>query len=453
MQQAQPPLGFIAPQYHAGITQIVHWAAPFWMRSTTDVQAVEAVNIEELVRAYSQFEAGKIRLVLAFRHPSVNDPMAIGYLFSQLVPKAAKRAKVKLRKPIHAHFMYDRGVPLWAGTALGWLFSRMGGTSILRGKLDRQGLKSARDLLANGKLPFMAAPEGATNGHSEIVAPLEPGVAQLAFWCAEDLAKADRHEQVVVLPIGLQYQYRGNSWRSIEALLTDLETQVGLPAQDRGIIDQTLMYPRLYRLGEALLTLMEQHYDRFYHQTLAPIDPRLAPAAQFPQRLQRLLETALAVCERQFGLTPKGSIVDRCRRLEQAAWDQIYRDDVDLDKLSTLERRLADRVATESQMHLWHMRLVESFVSVTGSYVRDKPTIDRFAETLLITWETIVRIGGDRNSLKRPRLGGQTARITIGEPIVLTDRYASYQTNRRQAKQAVEDLTQDLQTAFTAMIV
>jgi hypothetical protein len=453
MQQAQPPLGFIAPQYNAWITRIVHWAVPFWMRRTTDVQAVEAVNIEELVRAYSQFQAGKIRLVLAFRHPSVNDPMAIGYLLSQLMPKAAKAAGVKLRQPIHAHFMYDRGVPLWAGKTLGWLFSRMGGTSILRGKLDRQGLKSARELLANGQLPFMAAPEGATNGHSEVVAPLEPGVAQLAFWCAEDLAKADRPEQVVIIPIGLQYSYSGNHWQAIEALLTDLETQAGIDAPDAGVVDQQRMYQRLSQLGERLLTIMEQHYDRFYHQTLPELAPELASHDQLAARMQRLLEVALHVCETSFGLTAKGSSIDRCRRLEQASWDQIYRDDVDLDKLSTLERRLADRIATESQMHLWHMRLVESFVSVTGSYVREKPTIDRFAETLLITWETMVRLGGDRSSLKRPRIGAQTARITIGDPIVLTDRYAHYQTNRRQAKQAVEDLTQDLQQALEGMII
>jgi hypothetical protein len=453
MQQAQPPLGFIAPQYNAWITKIVHQAVPLWMRRTTDVQAVEAVNIEELVRAYSQFQAGKIRLVLAFRHPSVNDPMAIGYLLSQLMPKAAKAARVKLHRPIHAHFMYDRGVPLWAGSALGWLFSQMGGTSILRGKLDRAGLKSARDLLVNGQLPFMAAPEGATNGHSEIVAPLEPGVAQLAFWCAEDLAKADRPEPVVIIPIGLQYSYSGNHWRAIEALLTDLETQAGINSPDAGVVDQQRMYQRLSQLGERLLTIMEQHYDRFYHQTLPELAPELASHDQLAARMQRLLEVALSVCETSFGLTAKGSSIDRCRRLEQASWDQIYRDDVDLDKLSTLERRLADRIATESQMHLWHMRLVESFVSVTGSYVREKPTIDRFAETLLITWETMVRLGGDRSSLKRPRIGAQTARITIGDPIVLTDRARSYQTNRRQAKQAVEDLTQDLQQALAGMII
>ncbi len=453
MQQAQPPLGFIAPQYNAWITKIVHFAVPLWMRRTTDVQAVEAVNIEELVRAYRQFEAGKIRLVLAFRHPSVNDPMAIGYLLSQLLPKAAKAARVKLRRPIHAHFMYDRGVPLWAGSVLGWLFSRMGGTSILRGKLDRQGLKSARELLVNGQLPFMAAPEGATNGHSEIVAPLEPGVAQLAFWCAEDLAKADRPEHVVIIPIGLQYSYSGNHWPTIEALLTDLETQVVIDAPDAGVVDQSRLYQRLSQLAERLLTIMEQHYDRFYHQTLPELAPELAIHDQLAARMQRLLEVALNVCETAFGLTAKGSSIDRCRRLEQAAWDQIYRDDLDLEHLSVLERRLADRIATESEMHLWHMRLVESFISVTGSYVRAKPTIDRFAETLLITWETMVRLGGNRSSLKRPRIGAQTARITIGDPIDLTDRVASYQTHRRQAKQAVADLTQELQTVLEGMII
>ncbi|MBE9028512.1 1-acyl-sn-glycerol-3-phosphate acyltransferase [filamentous cyanobacterium LEGE 11480] len=453
MREAQPALGFIAPDYNATVTRAVHWAVPFWMRQTTDLQQVEAKHLETLVQAYEQFEAGKIRLVLAFRHPSVNDPLALGYLFSQLMPPAAKDLGIKLRTPIHSHFMYDRGVPLWAGEIMGWLFSRLGGTSIMRGKLDRAGLKSARNLLLNGQLPFMAAPEGATNGHSEIVAPLEPGIAQLAFWCAEDLAKAQRSEQVVIIPIGLQYKYQHDAWPNIEALLTDLEAQVGIVSPDQGKVEQPLMYARLAQLGEQILHLMEQHYSQFYHLKLATIDPALPPSQQFAQRLQQLLQTALSVPEAYFNVTPKGSMTDRCRRLEQCAWDNIYRQDVDLDHLSVIERSLADRVATESEMHLWHMRLVERFVSVTGSYVREKPTIERFAETMSITWETVARLGGESSSLKRPKIGQQTATVTIGDPIIVSDRLAQYQTNRRQAKQSVETLTQELQTILEDMIV
>jgi hypothetical protein len=452
MQTAQPALGFIAPQYSPIVTHFVHWAIPFWMRQTTDVQQVEAQNLATLVQAYEQFEAGKIRLILAFRHPSINDPIAIGYLLSQLMPRAAKAAGVRLRQPVHAHFMYDRGVPLWTGEIMGWLFSRLGGTSILRGKLDRAGLNSARNLLLNGTFPFIAAPEGGTNGHNEVVAPLEPGMAQLAFWCLEDLAKAQRQEQVVIIPIGLQYQYLDNAWPQIETLLTELETKAGISSPDQGQIEQTSMYKRLYQLGEQLLSIMETHYSRFYHQPIAPVDSALPLDQQFGQRLQQLLNAALSVSESYFKVQPKGSRVDRCRRLEQAAWDNIYRNDVDLDHLSAIERSLADRVATESEMHLWHIRLVERFVSVTGTYVREKPTIERFAETLLITWETIARLAGENSSLKRPRIGAQTAEVVIGTPMLINDRWPQYQENRRQAKQAVETLTQDLQTALEAMI-
>ncbi len=453
IQSAQPPLKFIPPQYSPTITQLVHRLLPHLIRRTTQLQSVRADNLEQLVTLYQQFETGKIRLILAFRHPSINDPWTLGYTLAHLVPQRAKQMGIKLRQPTHAHFMYDRGVPLWAGALLGWLFSRLGGTSILRGKLDRAGLKSARELLLHGQLPFVAAPEGATNGHNEIVAPLEPGLAQLAFWCQEDLDKADRPEQVVIVPIGLQYRYVDQPWQPIETLLTTLETEIGIESPAKGDLNQSVLYQRLYHLGECLLTLMEEHYAHFYHQAIPVIDVTLSPNQQFHQRLQNLLNICLHVSESYFDIPAKGSVVDRCRRLEQAAWDNIYREDIHLDGLSHIERKLADRIATEAQMYLWHMRLVESFVSVTGHYVREKLTLERFAETLLITWETIARIQGERNSMQRPQLGSQSALVTIGQPIVVSDRYAQYQQNRRSAKQAVEDLTQDLQTALEKMVI
>lgn len=60
-----------------------------------------------------------------------------------------------------------------------------------------------------------AAPEGATNGLSEIISPLEPGIAQLGFWCAEDLQKQERSEQVLIVPVGIKYSYVSPPWRAI----------------------------------------------------------------------------------------------------------------------------------------------------------------------------------------------------------------------------------------------
>ena len=97
------------------------------------------------------------------------------------------------------------------------------------------------------------------------------------------------------------------------------------------------------------------------------------------------------------------------------------------------------------------MRLVESFVSVTGKYILEKPTADRFAETTLLMWDMMTRIKGG-NPFTRPSLGKQRVQMTIGEPISVSDRWDTYSSSRRSAKQAVENLTQDIQTAFESMI-
>jgi hypothetical protein len=464
MYQAQPPLEFIAPKYNAQFLRLAHLLLPLWMRAQTSLTQVEAENVETLVDLYSQFQAGKIRFMLAFRHPKTDDPIALGHLFSRIVPEVARSKGIKFTDPIHAHCIYDRGIPLWAGAHMGWILQHLGGTPIQRGKADWTGLKSARDLFINGKFPMAAAPEGATNGLSEIVSPLEPGISQMAFWCAEDLQKAGRSEQVVILPVGIKYSYVTPPWDAINDLLTELEEKSGLPAvppppvhvkpseNGEGIFPH--LYFRLLRLAEHLLSIMESFYTKFYHCKLAtndgavPSDKNEAIAA----RLRALLDVILQVAEDFFKLQPKGSLNDRCRRVEQAGWNCIFREDLkDSNALSTVEKGLANRAAEEANMRMWHMRVVESFVAVTGSYVQQKPTAERFAETLLILWEMVTRII-DGNTGRRPNLGKQKALITIGEPISVSERYTAYKGSRTGARLAVADLTKDLQVSLEGLI-
>jgi hypothetical protein len=460
--QAQPPLEFLPSAFNPWLLRFFHLVLPMWMRSQTPVADIQATNVEVLVELYRQFEAGKIRFLIAFRHPSAYDGLSLVYLLSQLVPQAAKKQGISLSQPPHAHFIYDRGIPIWAGAYANWLFPRLGGTPIQRGKLDLIGLRSIRHLFANGSLPMAAAPEGGTNAHNEIISPLEPGIAQMGFWCLEDLQKAGRTEKVIILPLGIQYRYLGEPWQAIEHLLAELELDCGLPPLEANPGDfvrssdawKNQLYRRLYRLGDRLLSLMENFYTRFYHQTLTPVPTETAdsPNATTSARLQALLHAALLVAEQALGVASKGTVIDRCRRLEQAGWEFIYREDLKkLESLSPAERGLADLMAEEASLKMWHMRLVESFVAVTGSYVLEKPTVERFAETVLIMWDTIVRIKGD-NPFQRPQLGKQQVQLTVGEPISVSERWETYQSSRRNAKQAVADLTQDLQTSLQSMI-
>lgn len=478
---AQPPLEFIPPRFEPWVYQVSSLLLPAWMRWRVQLVDVQVNHLDVLVELYQQFQAGKIRFMMAFRHPSTNDPYSMYYMVSHCLPQVARQRGIKLKPPVHAHFIYDRGIPLWAGEIMGWFFSHLGGTPIRRGKLDVVGLRSARQLFTDGRFPMAAAPEGATNGHNEVISPIEPGVAQLGFWCIEDLVKTGRSEQVLIVPIGIQYYYTSADWQTLGKFLSEMEADAGLSSE--GALEggsenfpltppltdeqQLVLYKRLIRLGEHLLTVMEEFYTRFYHHnprmdlSQEGLSPDFSPPnqpdqpdhltlnRQLAQRLQALLNTALMVSEQYFGIQPKGSLNDRCRRLEQAGWDWIYREDLkQFDGLSPVERGLADRIAEEADLRLWHMRLVESFVSVTGQYIIEKPTIERFADTLLLLWDIVTRIKG-KNPFPRPVLGAQRVEMTIGEPISVSDRWDSYKVNRRQA---VTQLTQDLQLALTKML-
>lgn len=424
-----------------------------------NISRIEVSNLDTLVKLYHQFQSGKTRLLLAFHHPEVDDPLCIGYLFSRLVPQAARQQNIPLRQPIHAHFLFDRGMMLWAGKWLGWFFARLGGISIRRGRrIDWNGLQTARQVMAEGQFPLAVAPEGANNGHGGFISPLEPGVAQLGFWCVEDMQKADRPETVVILPVGLQYDYITPPWTELDRLLSHLEADAGLP--DRSVAwteadRETLFYERLLRLADHLLSEMEQFYQQFYHQKLSDIgaiDAETTQADQIIARLQRLLNVALQVSEQYFGLPAEGTPGKRCRRIEEAGWNVIYREDIpDLDALPPFQRGLADWAAEEAELQMRHMRLVETFVAVTGAYIQDKPTAERFAERTMLIFDLVARIKGEELP-KRPRLGWRQAQINIGEPIVVNERWATYQQSRQSAKQAIATLTHDLRTALEQLV-
>jgi hypothetical protein len=465
------PLDFLPPRLDGRVLALSRRLLPWYLRRQCAITSLEVQNLERLVAAMDRFQAGESRLLLAFRHPSVDDPACLAHLIWRDLAREGRRLGRQWRPRPHFQFLYDRGIPLWAGPRIGWLLQRLGGCSIQRGKLDTAALRTARQLLLDGPYPLAVAPEGATNGHNERLSALEPGAAQLAFWTADDLAKAQRPEAMTVLPIGVQYRFSGNAWPAIEALLCQLERQSGLATQPAASPDPEALYPRLFALAERMLTLMETFYRDSYHRDLpatpaaagavaaaapaaagaatpaATANPAAAQTANLAlaERLRRLLETALAEVEQSLAVEPRGDLASRCRRLEQAAWDRLYL----VAPPTPLERGLADRLAEETAQRLWHMRLVESFVAVSGDYVKERPSQERFADTLLLLWDTQARILG-RDPGTRPRLGPRTALISLGEAIAFSPLLEDYHRDRRRA---VARLTADLQRQLEALIV
>ncbi|TAE53100.1 MAG: 1-acyl-sn-glycerol-3-phosphate acyltransferase [Nostocales cyanobacterium] len=463
INSTQPPLKFIPQNFNPLILKVMSSFLPLILRLRTrpwlpaGIVKIEAKNAETLAQLYHEFQNGKVRFLIAFRHPEVEDPLTMLYLLSRIIPKVAKEKLINLKYPVHSHFMYERGMTLWAGNWLGWLFSKCGGVPIRRGrKLDKNAIQMVRNLFVNAKMPIAIAPEGGTNGHSGIVSPLEPGVAQMGFWCVEDLQKAQRPETVFILPVAIKYSYVNPPWQKIDWLLSKLEADSGLTATEINTKESTreeILYKRVIRLAEYLITEMEEFYSRFYHKDFTEIGSDNIPNNELLiNRLHRLMDTALTITEDYFNVQPQGNFIDRCRRLEEAGWNYIYRDDIkDINKLPPLKRGLADWVAEEADLRMQHMRIAESFVAVTANYIQEKPTADRFAETVLLMFDMLSRIK-DSTLPGRPRLGLKQAMIIVGEPISVTERWQNCQGNKQASRKAVSDLTNDLFIALNQLI-
>lgn len=463
-QQAKPRLGFIQPRFNPWVMRFSYAVLPLLLRVRlrrwlpARIWPVTCQNPAPLLECLHQFHTNKIRLILAFRHSQVDDPLCLSYLFSRILPQAARELGMPLQLPVHSYFMYDRGMPLWAGSWLGWFFSRMGGTPVRRGRrLDLKALKTAREYLVNGQFPFTIAPEGATNGHGEIISPLEPGTAQIAFWGVQDLQELGRAQRMLLLPVGLRYFYPRPDWAALDRLMSRLEADSGLAIsafKSPATTPATDYLQRLRRLGAHLLNRMEQFYQRFYRGQLTemPLEASSNPTDAIAQRLHHALEEALCVGERFFGLPSTGSIISRCRRLEEAGWSYIYREDIGPpEQQPPMERGLANWIAQEASLHMRHMRLVESFVAVTGNYVQERPSFERLAETSLIMFDLVERVKGTEVP-RRPCLGQRHGVITLGEPIDVTRRWPDYAESRQSAKVAVETLSSDLQQAMEKLV-
>lgn len=428
----QPALQFVPARFERRAWWLMQFLLPPWLRWLRGIVAAEVNQSEYLVQAYADFQAGKQRLIIAYRHPTTDDPPCMNYLLGQSLPRLAKQQGVPLSGPIHAHFLYDRGVLLWTGTGGRWLIPRLGGTPILRGKLDRPGLKAARTLLATGQFPIAIAPEGGVNWQTDHLSALEPGLAQMAFWGLEDCPDRD----LAILPIGITYRYLRAPWLAIAKHLQRLAQTLGLDSSPLAPTAEAL-YPRLVAIGEALMAEMSEFYRGFYHLPI-PTEGSLS------ERLPQVLDLALQVAESSLHLKTQGDLTERRHRLEQAAWQWMYRD---LDKPTSVQKALADRLADEASLHLWHVKIVENLIAVSGHYVRDNPTAERFAEmTMLVSGLVDYLLGREP---RRLFFGDRRVIFTIGAPIRVRDFEAAYTHNRRNA---VNTLTQRLEDSLRAMV-
>jgi len=452
----RPGLRFLPPARNPWLLAFAPLGSWLNVRFGSRVRREELHGIERLIHAYRRMQDGEVRLIVAFRHPGVEDGMVIFRLLSGIVGRESRRRGIPLRWPPRGYMLYGRDVPYWAGEFLNWMFPRMGAISVFPGRYDSQSIATMRRALTEMPHPIALAPEGQVSYHNERVARLEDGTAQLGFWCMEDLKKQARTEEVLIVPVCTSYHYDPRDWKRLVRLLEKTEAECGLTSPE-GLAPRApqMRFPpeqesrrkiciRVTRISRRLVHVAEDFYSRFYGIAFAPPQDEESDAV-LQDRLRGVCEAALSVAERFFHLKPKGDFVQRVFACRQAGLGWMFREDIDdLETLSPLDRAMADRMALDTWLTCRHVELVDLLEYLRTDYLFPDSGFDRFVESITNLRDAVNRLeGGDISGRINPF--HKTARIVVNEPISVSPLWGAYRENRRKA---VAALTTQIHESF-----
>jgi 1-acyl-sn-glycerol-3-phosphate acyltransferase len=458
--QAQGGLAYQPPRFVPWVYALLRLGSPTYLRLVEGIDRVHVQGMKSLLAAYRAFYGRSARLIITFRHASVHDPPVMTYLLSRRLAAAARRSGQRLGGLAHAHFLYGRGVTLWAGGGAAFLIPRIGALSVMNRHSDSRSMRAIREHVLDGPFPVALAPEGQVTYHNHRLGTTEPGVARLALRTAAELAKRGRDEEVLLLPLAIQYRYARRPKETLDGIIRRVVDLCGFEPPSGGSD-----YERLLQLTERLVERMEAFYARFYRlarpaagsadpaapgsgavpalagdpagkhggnpfagssaaDDLTSGDPAGDPTASaagtsLQERIERICQAGLGVPERFMGLRPDGDLLSRVFAVRHKGWDYLFRGDLPPPGgRASLEAALADRIADEAYLHLRHNELVDLLEYVRPDYIFPEASTNRLIEYALDLADVVNRLsGGNIGSRYSPR--HKSVEIRIGEPLAV----------------------------------
>lgn len=343
------------------------------------INKISFYNAHTLYKEIENFQQGKSRLLIAFRHPTRHDPPVIAYAFLNLLYKSARKAGYTLDRINHCHYLYGTWVLMWANKLAKWLFPGIGAIPVSSRGMNISSIKTIRDILLNGDYPLALAPEGQVNYHNGLCESLEPGIINMASWCREDLNRSQIDKDVRVLPLSLYYYYPQNEkilkeiYRRINRILA-IETPTGSSQERLCIYTKDIIRP------------IEREYLEIDDSTIK---------IGLPERISRLTDSVLERAEKILSISGTGSFLNRVVTIR-----------------ATIEH---DLIKSGQKTHeaIRHMEIADILEYITPSYIEDIEDKNRYIEYGLNLLDLYNRFNGGNISTRwSPR--GKVVRISSG---------------------------------------
>ncbi|MEC8929358.1 MAG: 1-acyl-sn-glycerol-3-phosphate acyltransferase [Verrucomicrobiota bacterium] len=332
------------------------------------------------------------RLLFLPNHPTHSDPLVMmeGLRQAGLTSRLMAAYDVFERSALHA-----------------WVMQRIGAFSVDREGSDRQALKEAIGTLAEGREPLTIFPEGNVYLMNDRLTPFLDGPSYIAFK-AQQQAGAD--QPVLAVPVSIKVTHLTNQRDTLRRLLRGLAEEIDADVDSHPV-------EGVYRVGLNLLSRKLREHGHI---------PPQGNGHEPPEVLRQAAELLIERLEERMELEPREAddLVDRVRRL----------------RLRIHQIRLSPERAEEQDLAAaWAGDAILAFRILTyaGDYLSEKPTLDRFGETVEKMLEDyrsrIITPYGDRSALMR-----------FGRPINVSRRMADYE---REPRRAMEAFTRDCERA------
>jgi hypothetical protein len=423
---------------------------PAYLKFALAFDGIEIRSPEAIFSEVHDFQTQQSRLIVALRHPYGDEPQLMFHVFENMIPRIAKKSGQALNHAPGLRLVHDYAVPLWSNAIIRYLLPRAGALPVYHVKCETNSLSNIRAVLRDGPNPLGLAPEGQISYHSETLPRIELGTVRMGFWCASDLEKAGRAEEVRILPISVHYQYDKRDFGKVLAHVCRLETLCGFEQGARKLQGPlAALQPRLNAVERRLLSFAESYYCSTYGYELPEEISGERDGDNRQRRWNALMPVALSVAEHALGIDPgQEDIVQRMYRVRLVGWSRVYPEEA-LNTLSPLERALADRRAGEGWFAMRHMELVDLMSYHDVSYLDDvagrAPSDDRMVESILNLVDLANRLMGG-NIASRPNNIRKRAVIVPGECLNLSALLPEYRRSPKQtARTATEALAKNLE--------
>ncbi|MAS94777.1 MAG: hypothetical protein CMO55_16380 [Verrucomicrobiales bacterium] len=355
---------------------------------------IQELRVEGALDEINEARTNGDRLVFVINHPSHSDPQVISEVHRQLgIPSSFMAAyDVFLRSKLSC-----------------WVMQKCGHFSIDREGSDRKAMSTAIDMIKGGDFALNIYPEGNVYLTNDRVTPFLDGTAFIALKAQKDLKDTAR---VKVIPISLKFTHLTAPKETVTERMIQL-------ARDCGY-----QYPKDVKPLDAVFGL-GNHIVSNYLRTHGYKEEMATGPEGLYETLTGFTNDLVAKLEGGLSLeaSPETDLVDRIRKIRskihQLRTDEKAEPHPEIDGI-------AEKAILVLRIH-----------GYLTPYLSDKPTIDRYDET-------VERIAEDYYSKAMPRTGPRRCYAQIHSPLDVQE----YMDNAGgKLRDAVASLTCDSEKA------